>query len=278
MSLLRSIALGNVNPRPFQRIVVPPGGLGARSKNLISSEALIKAFQIFRRDVKLESEEVVFIPGCGHEISPLEQFAFSNTRRIIFLDPRQECISDINEYKNELRDGRVEAICNSLPDYQADEKVNIYIDLNTTIPEDVITRDLAHGAYVLCNNQCGKADILRENNKFELIGVVPFVSNRSYIGLDNTELDNYFTEVQTEEQLRRVPSTFSQAVANYTLIQRLVNNYYGSEENLLVNYRRLLELSKSNESSIDPMIRILLSPLPRINGAPDDLFVFKFKS
>ncbi len=175
--------------------------------------------------------EVVYYPGCSSDAAPSQAFPES---RVIYVDLTE---SDIRSLKAK----GYEAYCANAHEFVPDASPDVLILLNTGVNPEIASRSLEVGGYVLCNNYYDTADKMHELSLFHFLGVIHSVGDLTWF--DAESLDKFWQEVETEEELAaRDQSGF---------FARVVQKQTGKTENVLAEYRKLLEQARENAIRYD---------------------------
>lgn len=147
--------------------------LSAKLKEKYKKEAtpqkdafLIEAFQLFRQEFSSEAD-LVYYPCCGYDVSPSGGFPES---RVIYLDKDHDAVKT-------LIGSGYEAVQGNAEEHELDTKADVVFLHEPVIAPDGPANQVAEGGYLICGDYFDSAQLLCENEKFELIGQI---SNEDY--------------------------------------------------------------------------------------------------
>lgn len=220
-------------PGEFSRI---PEGLRSsaeRIEDVPESHAdLVAKYKLFR-DKLSPRTNVVYHPCGANDISPSAAFPDS---RVVY--------TDIDDGKMQaLRAKGFEAHTSSALDFDPGN-VDVLIMLNPTIRPDVPSSHVVLGGYVLCNDYHDTASHLKKNDGYELEAMIR-VGKEQKLVWDTEKLNDYWREVETDEEFRNAP--FNWGSVNYSSAAKVVEAITGKKENILVEYKKIIEQARENK-------------------------------
>lgn len=249
---------------------------------------MVAKYSLFRERFKPEAH-IVYHPCSANDVSP--SFAFADSR-VIYVD-----IDD--KYVKALEKGGFEAHAASALEFDPGN-VDILIILNPTIPPDVPSSHVVENGFVLCNDYHGTASSLRRNEQYQLCAIVR-VSKGSELMLDTENLEDYWKEIDTEEEFQSAP--FDWGAATYAMAVSVVEAITGKKENILAEYKKIIAMAREEQRkqnaqmlAEDPEFAefmgdpdkedvlmlnhkgrqfVLVTTLPRKKGTVDDIFIFR---
>lgn len=227
-------------------------------------ESTIEKMRLFRK-LFSPNPGIVYYPGCSSDNAPSLVFPES---RLIYVDLTE---SDIKS----LRAKGYEAYCANAHEFIPDVNPDILILLNTGVQPEIVAEHLPVNGYVLCNEYFRSATAMRKMSSFQLLGVIDYADGMTQF--DTTSLDEYWQEVETDEELetKRSGPIIADQVREYAL---------GEVTSILAEYRKLRERAKEEAELVgmperpyflDMMQGVALHPLPMKKGNADSFFVFQ---
>lgn len=251
---------------------------------------LVEKYSLFA-DYFKPNANVVYHPCGSNDVSPSAAFPGS---RVIYAD-----IAD--DPMQALRAAGFEAHTASALEYDPGP-VDILVMLNPQISPKIPASHVKHGGYVLCNDYHGTARTLRNDSEFEFVGVVLQEGTKKVV--DTHQLEDYWKEIETEEEFRRAP--FNWGSANYIMAKKVVEKVTGQSENVLEEYRKIIDLARKQHRESTAKLRaqfpdqedvvsgleserdlytfvhngkqyIVDARMARRKGTVDDIFVFRKK-
>lgn len=173
-------------------------GIGNGSKNAGEREPrvheeIMRGYALIKEKLNI-NPKVIYHPCGADDVTPSR--AFPNAR-VIYAD------RDSNEM-HKLKHAGYEA-------YVADANtfdpvaVDLVIVLNPSIEPDGPVSHLKTGGYVIANDYHQTARALKQNPAFELVGIATSGKEGRYSKYDTTALEDYWKEVETEEEFKRSP-------------------------------------------------------------------------
>jgi hypothetical protein len=232
---------------------------------------------------------VVYHPCGANDVSPSVAFPDS---RVVYVDIDKKSVEA-------LKTGRFEAYAASALDFDPGE-VDVLIMLNPQIPPDIPASHVVENGFVLSNDYHGTASALHRNDQYQIRAMVR-VSKSGELILDTENLEDYWKEIDTEEEFKNAP--FDWVAANYQMAAAVVEAVTGKKENILVEYKKIIaaareeqrqknaQMLKKNPEMADfigdadqedvLMLNhegrqfVLATTLPRKKGTVDDIFVFQ---
>lgn len=249
---------------------------------------LVAKYSLFRERFK-PKDDVVYHPCGANDVSP--SVAFPNSR-VIYVDIDDKSVEA-------LKKGGFEAHTASALEFDPGN-VDILIMLNPTIPPDAPSSHVGENGFVLSNDYHGTASSLHRNEQYQLRAMVRTSKGRELM-LDTENLEDYWREIDTEEEFQNAP--FDWGAAHYTMAVPVVEAVTGKKENILAEYKKIIatareEQRRKNAQTIaehpafaefmgDPDTEdvlmfnhdgrqfVLATTLPRKKGTVDDIFVFQ---
>ncbi|MFH1088939.1 MAG: hypothetical protein V1716_00745 [Candidatus Uhrbacteria bacterium] len=251
---------------------------------------LVAKYSLFKEKLQPKAD-IVYHPCGSNDISPSVVFPDS---RVIYVDIDENAVEA-------LKKSGVEAHVASALDFNPGN-VDVLILLNPTISPDAPASHVVQGGFILGNDYHNTATNLRGNGQYQLRGIIRKSSDRKLI-FDTENTEDYWKEIETEEEFQKAPPSFT--TANYETASRIVKAVTGKKENILAEYRKIIEMAKEQNRSLNakmlaknPEIAYLLQNpdtatellfnykeeqhvlavgLPRKKGTADDIFVFQKK-
>lgn len=183
--------------------------------------------------------DVVYVPCFGVEIAHID--AFSNSRRIINV----ELMNDVIQAIKKLGKSNVEGYCEDAKTFNPGEPVDVLILWNQAINPNLPAQFVSKGGYILCNDYHSAASNLKDNADFELLGIVrPDYEKKCFV-FDTDSPQNYWKEVETEDELRKAPPSWG--ACNYDYALQVVEQVTGKTDNVLKRYKELYEAHKPDK-------------------------------
>lgn len=254
------------------------------------SPDLVAKYSLFRKELNPKCD-VVYHPCGAKDVSSSVAFPDS---RVIYVDIDEKAIEA-------LKRGGFEAHAASALEFNPGD-VDILIMLNPEISPDVPGPHVVEGGYVLCNDYHATASSLRQNDQYELRAMIRKSPSQELM-FDTENLDDYWREVDTEEEFRNAP--FDWGTVNYAMAAQVVEAVTGKRENILAEYKKIIEMAReqrrqeiaktlAEHPELADFIRdpdqedvlvfnyggkqlVLSTKLPRKKGTVDDIFVFQKK-
>ena len=243
-------------------------------RELKPDSQLVKKYSLFKEKLKPKSD-IIYYPCPGEDISP--SVAFPNSK-IIYVDT----LKNITE---RMKEKGLNAYNDSALKFNPGN-VDILIMINPMISPDIPSSHLANEGYILCNNYHGTASNLKENKDYNLKAIILSSKNKEVV-FDDGNLGDCWKEIDTEEEFKNSPIDFG--TANYFMALRTVKEVTGKEENVLEEYKKIIEMAKKqkNNSDLDSYEQenlffnhngkqlLVSTTLPKKKGTVDDIFVFQ---
>ncbi len=213
-----------------------------------ASRELVKKYTLFRETIH-PKEDVVYYPSCSLDVSPSMAFPKS---RVIYVDISVEAIKKLRAAGYEAyRASATEELSDPpIAAYSPQQPVDVLILLNPVINPEVPIKTIPPGGHVLCNDYHRTASEVRKNKNFSLIGMIRRNPQTKELFFDREQLEDYWKEVDTEEEFKHAPFSFS--VVYYKIAADIVRKVTGKTDNVLVEYKRLIALAKQQLSEQDP--------------------------
>ncbi len=236
---------------------------------------LVAQYLLFKNKIK-PKDDLIYHPCGANDISP--SVAFPNSR-IIYVDIDEKTIDALK------KDG-FEAYSLSALEFNPGE-VDILIMLNPMIPPDIPSSYVLEGGFVLSNDYHQTASSLRQDKNYKLRAIIREVKKEEF-SWETENLEDYWEEVTTEEEFKKAYANF------YEFVVELVEIVTGKKENVLAEYKRIIERAREEQRKKNPKLIsledlereglpfvhngeefLLGTELPRKKGSPDDIFVFQ---
>lgn len=249
---------------------------------------LVAKYSLFRERLKPKAD-VVYHPCGANDVSPSVAFPDS---RVIYVDIDEKSVEA-------LKKGGLEAHAASALSFDPGD-VDILIMLNPTISPDIPSSHVVESGFVLSNDYHGTASSLHRNNQYQLCAMVR-TSRGGELVLDTENLEDYWIEINTEEEFKNAP--FDWGAANYAMAVPVVEAVTGKKENILVEYKKIIAMAREErrEKNVQMLAEhpewaeftgdpdkddvlmfnhgerqfVLATTLPRKKGTVDDIFVFQ---
>lgn len=233
-------------------------------------EDLVAKYRVFREATGAKPA-VVYHPCGAVDSSPSVAFPDS---RVIYAEIDEKAVKALQE-------AGLEAHHASALEFNPGN-VDTLILLNPTIPPDFPSQFVVPGGYVVSNDYHGTATSLKGNEEYELQGIIRPTKDRGLI-MDRDNPEDYWREVETEEEWENAPFSWGGA-ANYASAAQVVELMTGKRENIMEEYRRIVEMARKDGLAVDDdtfiynyegRSLVLSFKLPSRKGTVDDLFVFQ---
>ena len=277
---------------PDASFPVPPGEAFAQpkvEKQEITpkiAEDLVESYRCFQKGIRRNNFDVVYHPCSANDVSPSVAFPKS---RVIYADIDHDAMQTLN-------DNGYEAHEEDASNFDLKTEADVLILVNPAINTDKASEKVAIGGYVLCNNYFDTAIEMKQNSDFQFLGVITSKEGHKYF--DKKNLEDYWKEVETNEEWQKAPLTFG-AGADYTTAAMIVKKVTGETNNILQGYKELVErargqMRRKKSASIsmeltdvdmefedivllehDGETFVLDTHLPNKKGQADDIFVYK---
>ncbi len=254
----------------------------------LARPGLVARYALFR-DTLHPKADVVYHPCGGNDVSPSAAFPDS---RVIYVDIDQRSI-------DALKRSGYEAHTASALEFDPG-KVDVLIMLNPQIPSNIPSSHVAENGYVLSNDYHGTASSLHQDAQYQLQAIIRTLPNGELI-FDTENTEDYWKEIDSEEEFRNAPFTFG--AVNYSTAAKIVEVVTGKRENILAEYKRIIEMAREDaiqrnaqtlteqpelagllgDPSKDDVLTYshggrqfaIATMLPRKKGTVDDIFVFQ---
>ena len=182
---------------------------------------LVAKYSLFREKFQPKAD-VIYHPCGANDVSPSAAFPES---RVIYVDIDDESV-------DALKKGGFEAHAASALEFDPG-KVDILIMLNPQISPDVPSSYVIKNGFVLSNDYHGTASSLHQNKQYQFLGVVIESKGRELV-LDTENLEDYWKEVETEEEFRNAP--FGWGAVDYETAVEVVEAVTGKKEKIQQDY------------------------------------------
>ncbi len=255
-----------------------------------ASKDLVAKYKLFQERVRPKTN-TIYYPSCSLDVSPSAAFPKS---RVVYVDIDTQAIK-------KLRTAGYEAYRASATEERSDppiaafspKNVDILILLNPAIHPEIPLKTIPVGGHVLCNDYHQTASDVRENKDFQLVGMIRRKPKTGELLYDTEQLEDYWKEVDTEEEFKNAPFSFNFAIYEYAA--DIIEKVTGKREHVLREYKRLIALARQQMQERDPDGQFqeerknmpfcslewqnerfdLVTGLPRKKGTVDDLFIFR---
>lgn len=249
---------------------------------------LVAKYSLFREKFKPKAD-IIYHPCGANDVSPSVAFPDS---RVIYVDIDEQSVEA-------LKKRGIEAHAASALEYNPGD-VDVLIMLNPQISPDIPSSHVVENGFVLCNDYHGTASSLHRNEQYQLRAMVRTSQGRE-LTLDTENLEDYWKEIDTEEEFRNAP--FDWGAANYVMAVSVVEAVTGKRNNILTEYKKIIAMEKEKQRQEDaktlqehPELAefmgdpeeediimfnhngkqfVLATTLPRKKGTVDDIFVFQ---
>jgi len=251
---------------------------------------LIAKYSLFREKFQPKAD-TVYHPCGATDVSPSVAFPAS---RVIYVDIDEKTVEA-------LKEGGFEAYTASALEFDPGD-VDILIMLNPQISPDIPSSHVVENGFVLSNDYHGTASSLHHNKQYQLRAMVR-VSRGGELMLDTENLEDYWREIDTEEEFQNAP--FDWGAANYQMAVPVVEAVTGKRENVLAEYKKIINIAREEQRQENAQMLaehpewaefigdpdkedifmfnyserqfVLSTTLPRKKGTVDDIFVFQKK-
>lgn len=266
-----------------------------QERQLQPSNDLIAKYRLFQETTGALAD-VVYHPCSATDNSPSIAFPKS---RVIYVEQDPIAVEV-------LQRAGLEAHNASAEEYDPGA-VDVLIMLNPVISPDFPSQFVVPNGHVVCNDYHGTATSLRDDDAYELQGVI-LPSRDGRLFMDREGLDQYWQEVETDEEFRNVPMSWG--AVPYDMAASTVEAITGRTDNILQEYRRIIDMAREGQmraneemmaanpgifaedsSLLDALLTsdtfmythegqqfIIDTNLPKKKGTVDDLFIFKKKA
>ena len=190
---------------------------------------LVAKYSLFK-EVLNPKDDVIYYPCASHDVSPSVAFPDS---RVIYVDIDQESV-------DALQRGGFEVHNDSALEYDPGD-VDILIMLNPQIPPEIPSSHVVEGGFVLSNNYHGTASLINKDEEYKLNALIK-TSQEGELILDTEDLEKCWEEIDTEEGFQNAPFIWN--TASYSEALPVVEAVTGKKENVLAEYKKILEISK----------------------------------
>ncbi len=235
---------------------------------------LVAKYSVFKEAVAFDTG-VIYHPCGSADISPSEAFPGS---RVIYADMDADAMEAVLEKGYEAH---VVDVTSFNPG-----EVDVLILLNPQIAPDAPASFIKPGGYIVCNDYHQTARRLHEKG-YKSIGIV--LNTKDGITYDR-ETEGCWQEVDTDEELKNAPFSFSFSTVRYDDAVRMVQKFSGDKTDIAKEYKRIIAAIRSGslagvlelEDGHDQITltyngehMMLPCRLPRKKGVADDLYVFQ---
>ena len=263
-------------PRPRQAELPPV--------ELISSEDLEKRWLLASQALGL-NPKVVYHPCSGNYKTPSVIFPEA---QVIYVEKDSRAVAAFQREGYEAHEA-------SATEFTPEEPVDLLILLNPVIPSKHPASTVRSGGYVFCNNYHGNASQLKEDENFELVGVV--VPNGEGYRFDQNNLEEYWQPVETDEEFQRARAGWT--AVSFEQAQKTIKVLKPDATEVLPVYKQAIaeareayrarisaDLAESVNASgvdLDPDKttdfyvngQVLSAKFPTKKGSTDDVYVFR---
>lgn len=188
------------------------------------------AYRLIQQELS-SAHGTIYYPCCGTDTTAT--LAWPNGR-VLYLDRAQRCI-------DQLATQGLEAVCGDAEEYDPGP-VGLLLLFNPSIDPTAPTRFVVPGGLVLCNNYHLTAQQMRQLTDFELVAILRSQPNGTMV-LDRDDLGACWQEVETDDELRAAP--LSWGCVSYDEAEDVVEEITGQKENILAEYRRIIEQARA---------------------------------
>jgi len=201
----------------------------------------IEMFRVFMSELRPRTDIIVY-PGCSTDISPSQIFS----GRIIYVDTYKPAVKT-------LKKAGLEVYHQDATQYEPDEQIDIVISRRYGVLQNhaKLLDKLRDGGYILTDGAYEQQDDILHNTQLELIGVLRKDYTSSAFVLDRESPEDYFNEVETDEEFKQVSALFdgSEQGINIKLVSfkqaaGVVYEVTGKEDNILVEFRKIVDQVK----------------------------------
>lgn len=274
---------GSFRPAPENQHPAPEVQTPREVKAEVHPDLLAK-YQLFDREVH-PAKGVVYHPCGANDCSPSMAFPDS---KVVYVELDEQAVKALQ------KEG-FEAHYASALEYDPGD-VNILIMLNPQIPPTVPATHVTEGGHVICNNYHATATAMRDNPDFQLRGLIRVAKGRGLL-YDTDHPEEYWKEIDTEEEFANAP--FDWGAVNYAMAGGVVEAFTGKRENVLVEYKKIIEQAREQNAKMltehpewadllgdtdkkdvlmlnhEGQQHVISARFPRKKGTVDDLFVFE---
>lgn len=269
-------------PQPSRQVALP------NAMEAKSHPGLVARYSLFRDRLDPKAD-VVYHPCGANDVSPSTVFPNS---RVIYVDNDPGSVEA-------LKRGGFEIHAASALEFDPGN-VDVLIMLNPEISPNIPSSHVVKGGFAISNNYHGTASALHQNDQYQLQAIIRASQNGELI-FDTENLEDCWKEIETEEEFKNAPSTWG--VVNYATAAKIVEIITGKKENILVEYKKIVEATRETEKQKrtkmieeQPELASLLGDpdkedifmlnhegrqyalpvrLPRKKGTVDDIFIFQ---
>lgn len=268
---------------------MPPPETEPKSIEAEPRPDLVAKYSLFREKLKPKAD-VVYHPCGANDVSPSVAFPDS---RVVYVDIDEKSVEA-------LKTGGFEAHTASALEFDPGE-VDVLIMLNPQIPPDVPASHVVENGFVLSNDYHQTASVLHRNDQYQIRATIR-VSKGGELILDTENLEDYWKEIDTEEEFQNAP--FDYGAASYQMAVSVVEAVTGKRENVLTEYKKIIATAREKHRQViaqmlqehpewaefsdvlnkeeDALMYnhegkqfVLQTTLPRKKGTVDDIFVFQ---
>jgi|SRR3989344_3752283 len=182
---------------------------------------------------------VIYYPACGNDINPTTAFPES---RIIYVESDEKLAKLLQGQGHEAHFGSASGTVRGDPEiavYSPDVPVDVLILSDPSMDPQVSVETVAEGGFVLANDYHGTANQIAKRPDFEFVGMI----RKSAYDSDIQDPENFWEEVKTDEEFKA--SGHSMAYIDYDDAANVVRQVTGKAENVLVNYKKILQEASS---------------------------------
>lgn len=223
---------------------------------------LVAKYQLFDEEVH-PKKDVVYHPCGGNDVSPSVAFPDS---KVIYVELDKKSVKAL---KKEGFNAHYASALKYNPG-----NIDILIMLNPQIPPTIPANYVLNGGYVLCNDYHETATIMKGNPDFQLRGLIRSTPDRGLI-YDTDQPENYWKDIDTEEEFINAP--FDWGAMNYVMALPLVEAVTGKKENVLAEYKKILEMAKEQQRQENAELILKNPELAKLLKDPDEETIFLYK-
>jgi len=239
------------------------------------SEEEVAALKTFDRELN-PRKDLILYPSCATDVSPSAAFP---ENRVVYVDIDEPSI-------DALKKAGYEAVNQSALDYDPGTPIDVLILYNQAIRVKTLLAKVRDGGFVICNNYHQAASETKADDQFEFIGAVS-ENDEKGLHIDKENPDNYWTEVETDEELKRAISGWSNA--SYEEARDVVEAFNGDLENVVKEYKKIFKEAKEDADKLGVDLgdivpvhtedgrNFTLTPLPKKKGHADTNYIFRKK-
>jgi hypothetical protein len=189
---------------------------------------LVTMYKLFKEKTGFVPQRI-YHPCSAEDISPSAAFPESE---VVYVDLDEQAMEA-------LKQSGYEAHTASALDFDPGD-VDLLIMINPKILPKKPAQTVISAGYVLCNDYHSTATWLNEHDSYQLVALIH--EDQGKLKYDSENPADYWVEVDTDDEFQNSP--FSWTVANYEAARQLVQIIFGEEENILANYKKIIDLTR----------------------------------